>query len=110
MSMALRSLGEEDAAKILNESTNTTPTRASKIRKCWGKKMYTTRMDEDKALSLLVNAKLTKHQYRLIRLNAKENNSDIYLPYNLIREAKTRCYPSKEAFKITETLAEIYLQ
>jgi len=34
-SMALRSLGEEDAAKLLNESTNTTPTRASKIRKCW---------------------------------------------------------------------------
>jgi len=26
-SMALRSLGEEDASKLLNESTNTTPTK-----------------------------------------------------------------------------------
>jgi|UniRef100_A0A2S2QXB4 hypothetical protein len=33
-----------------------------------------------------------------------------YQPYNLIREAKTRCYPPKEAFIITESLAEIYLQ
>jgi len=74
------------------------------------KKMYAIRMNEDKALSLLVNAKLTKHQYQLIRLNAKENNSDIYQPYNLITEAKTRCYHPKEAFKITESLAEIYLQ
>lgn len=61
-------------------------------------------MNEDKALSLLVNVKLTKHQYQLIRLNAKENNSVIYPPYNVIREAKIRCYPSKEAFKITESL------
>jgi len=67
-------------------------------------------MNEDKVLSLLLNAKLTKHQYRLIRLNAKENNSDIYPLYNFIREAKTQCYPPKEAFKITESLAEIYLQ
>jgi hypothetical protein len=39
------------------------------------------------------------------------NNSDIYQLYNLIREAKTRCYPPKEeAYKITEYLTEIYLQ
>lgn len=47
-------------------------------------------MNADEALSLLVNAKLTKHQYQLIRLNAKENDYDIYPPYNLLREAKTR--------------------
>jgi len=46
-------------------------------------------MSEDKALSLLVNAKLTIHQYQLIRLNAKENDFDMYPPNNLIREAKT---------------------
>lgn len=34
-SITLRSLGEEDATKLLKESTNTTPTRASKIIKCW---------------------------------------------------------------------------
>lgn len=41
------------------------------------KKNDVTRMNEDKALSLLVNAKLSKHQYQLIRSNAKENDSDI---------------------------------
>jgi hypothetical protein len=102
-----------DTAKLLNESTNTTPTRVSKIRKYWenkNKKMSVTRMNENKALSLLVNAKLTKYQYQLIRLNVKENDSDIYPPYKLMREAKTRCYPPKEAFKITESLAKMYLQ
>lgn len=112
-SMTLRFSGEVDAVKLLKEATVTTPTRASKIRKCWenkDKKINNARMNENKALSLLVNAKLTKNQYQLIRLNAKENKSDIYPAYNLIREAKTRCYPPKEAFTITESLAEIYLQ
>lgn len=109
----LRLSGKKDAAKLLNESTNTTPTRPSKIRKCWenkNKKINANHMNEDKTLSLLVNAKLTKRQYQLIRLNAKGNDSDMYPPYNLIREAKTRCYPPKEAFKITESLAKIDLQ
>jgi hypothetical protein len=37
--MTLQSLGEVNAAKLLNESTNTIPTRASKIKKCWEKKI-----------------------------------------------------------------------
>lgn len=60
---------EEDAAKLLKEVV-ITPTRESKLRKCWknnNKKMNVTCMNEDKALSLLVNAKLTKHQYQLIK-------------------------------------------
>lgn len=46
--------------------------------------MNSTSMNENKALSFLVNPKLTEHQYQLIRLNTKENNSDIYSSYNII--------------------------
>jgi len=67
-------------------------------------------MNENKALSLLVSSTLTKHQYQLIRLNAKENDFDMYPTYHLIKDAKSRCYPPNKAFKIIDSLAEINVQ
>jgi hypothetical protein len=37
-------------------------------------------------------------------------NADIYPSYNNIREANQLCYPSKESFTVTDTLAEVKLQ
>jgi hypothetical protein len=69
-----------------------------------------TSFTSDEALSFFVNAKLSKHQYQVIRSSAKQKNADIYPSYNNIREAKQRCYPSKESFTVTDTLAEVKLQ
>lgn len=54
-------------------------------------------MNEDEALSSLVNAKLTIKQYQRIGLNAKENKSDMCPPYNVMRKAKHGAIPPKNA-------------
>lgn len=62
----------------------------------------------DEVLSLITEAKLTKHQYLLLRrfINSKSQNA---LPsYHKVLEAKKRCYPSDEI--VTESSAEIELQ
>jgi hypothetical protein len=46
---------------------------------------------EEETLALMINARLTKSQYMLIRLNAKPKNANIYPPYNKIIEAKAGC-------------------
>ena len=62
--MSLRSSGEVEAAKVVRDVTCTTPKRASKYRKAYveanthqEKKPLST----DKALSMIIEAKLTKH-------------------------------------------------
>lgn len=49
---------------------------------------------DEEALSFFVEGKLTKFQYKLIRLQAKERGADLYPSYHHILEAKKRCYPN----------------
>jgi hypothetical protein len=72
--------------------------------------MGITSFTSDEALSLFVNAKLSKYQYQLLGSSAKQKNVDIYTSYNNIRKAKQRCYPTKDSFIVTDTLAEVKLQ
>lgn len=65
---------------------------------------------EDEALALIIDAKLTKSQYTLLRLQAKQRNANIYPAYNKIIEAKSRYYPRKNQILITEISAEVKLQ
>lgn len=107
----LQSSGKRDAAGIVKEVTQTTPTRATKIKKAYKSpvvlpKPYTG----EEALALLVENKFTKQQYINIRKGSKDRNSDIYPSYHIIRGKKIECYPPKDDFTITETLAEIKLQ
>lgn len=60
-------------------------------------KINSTHVNEDEALSSLVNAKLTIKQYQRIGLNAKENKSDMCPPYNVMRKAKHGAIPPKNA-------------
>lgn len=109
----LKEEGQQSASKLLSEAVFTTPTRADKIRTSWLKSNQHQNVmpfSEDEAVSLIVEAKLSKHQYLLIRREAKIRNCDIYPNYNKVLEAKKRCYPSHEAFIVTETMAEIRLQ
>jgi hypothetical protein len=60
------------------------------------------------AISLLVEAQLSKQQYNTIRLQAKTKGRNIYPSYNKVRAAKERCYP--DSIIVTEDEREVKLQ
>ena len=62
-------------------------------------------INED-ALALLVNAKLSRHQYNLIRKSDPER----FPSYTLLQLEKMKCYPNSESIKITSTSADVKLQ
>lgn len=62
------------------------------------------------ALTLFEDAKLTKYQYEIIRLHAMAKNADIFPTYKKLSEVKKTCFPSPDAFQISEAGAEINLQ
>lgn len=109
--ISLKQSGQNDAAKLLKQSTSTTPTRASKILNSFkNSTLKVEKYSNDEALALLIDAKLTKKQYTLIRLQSKKKFSNLYPTYDLVREAKKKCYPSENSILLSETSAEIKLQ
>ena len=71
--MNLRSEGDEAASKLVKEITTTTPTRARRVLTKWRKKEpIQTQLSEDEALSMIINADLTKNQYQIIRMMAEK--------------------------------------
>jgi len=68
-----------------------------------------TPSNADEVLSLFIEAKLTKHQYLLIRTFVNKKTSSNILPsYQNIINAKKKCYP--EMISISESKAEVELQ
>lgn len=70
----------------------------------------TLSFNNDEALALYEDAKLTKHQYQTIRLRLKDKGADILLPYGILLETKNKCYPDSLDLQITDTFAEVELQ
>jgi hypothetical protein len=109
--ISLRESGNAAASNLLLEAAETTPIRASKISLAW-KKEKTARdtkvYSDEEAISLLVEAQLSKHQYNTIRLQAKTKGCNIYPSYNKVRAAKERCYP--DSLIVTEDECEVKLQ
>ncbi|XP_011641446.1 uncharacterized protein LOC105429899 isoform X1 [Pogonomyrmex barbatus] len=107
--MSLRSSGAFIAASIIKEITSTTPTRADKYRTAL--KLSTIlaiiEMSDDAALSDVVEGKLSKNQYLLIRNSMKKHNALIYPTYGILK-AKVRYYPRD--VQVTETHAEVSVQ
>lgn len=66
------------------------------------------KLTQDKALSLLITARLAKYQYNIIRSNALEENCPLYPNCESIIKAKQRCYPDN--IVTTEISAKIPLQ
>lgn len=64
----------------------------------------------DEALNFIVEANLSKHQYTLIRLKAKEKNADIFPSYDKILEAKKKCYPPETDIFIKDKSATVKVQ
>lgn len=103
--MSLRADGKVQASKILKEITTTTPTRASKYRKSF-KKNTIKQLSPEEALSVIIEAKLSKHSYNVIRRVAPER----FPSYKIILDAKQKSYPNRDNIKISETSAQVTLQ
>ncbi|KAF2905743.1 hypothetical protein ILUMI_00433 [Ignelater luminosus] len=109
--MSLRSAGETDAAKLMNEALDTTPTTATRIRKAWLQQKETiVTYTPEKTLSLFIETKLTKNHYMKIRTQAKLKNADIYPNYHKLRAAKEQCYPDRNSTLISDSVIEVKLQ
>ncbi|KAG5887242.1 hypothetical protein JTB14_034992 [Gonioctena quinquepunctata] len=67
--MSLRSDGRIEASKVFEDKTNISPGRAERYRKAFiemeDKKLGS--MTEEEALSIIIETKLSRHQYEVIR-------------------------------------------
>lgn len=107
--MSFRAQGNVDASKIIKDISDI-PTKAKEYCKAMEyKKLTPSKLSSDEAVSLIIEAKLSKNQYNLIRWQAKEKNCDIYPAYKKVLEAKNECYPD-EVFVNSDTKAEVSLQ
>lgn len=102
--MSLRAAGKIDESKIVKEIISS-PTKAKKYRKSI-EQVPPQQLTPDEALSVLVEAKLSRHQYNVIRKVAPEK----FPSYKLVQRAKKKCYPKGEQMKISETSAQVSLQ
>lgn len=103
--MALRSEGQPQASKVLQSITTTSPKRASKYIKAYKRSLEPQqRMSGADALSILVEAKLSRYQYGIIRSSAPEK----FPSYKTVQAAKKFCYP--ENIVVSETTALVALQ
>ncbi|KAL4120909.1 hypothetical protein QTP88_013516 [Uroleucon formosanum] len=95
-SMSQHAAGNIDVSKMIKKITLTNRKRKRNLKK----------HTPSEALSIFVEANLSKKQYEVIRAA----NKNIYPCYSLIKNAKQDCYPKKESMNITETCAEVNLQ
>ncbi|GBP86804.1 hypothetical protein EVAR_99884_1 [Eumeta japonica] len=107
--MNLRASGQTDAAKILKDITTISPKRATKHRAAFSKygtesSFQAKRLSSSDALSLFVDANLTRMQYNKIKAKAPF----VFSSYKEIQRAKKECYPN--IIVVTETSAEVQLQ
>jgi hypothetical protein len=105
--LKLRSSGKRDASQVLKAITSS-PTRATKYKKAFASQQekIQTKMTSVSALAMFVEAGLSRRQYEIIRNTQKQ----IYPCYSSLQSAKIDCYPDKEAYRVTETCAEVELQ
>lgn len=101
--MSLRSSGEVMSSKKVKDVITPAPLPTLS-------KTQHTPLSIDEALSVIVEAKLTKHQYNVIRNSMKKHNCHLYPSYDAIREAKASCYPPRSSISVTESSAEVKLQ
>jgi hypothetical protein len=68
----------------------------------------TSEVKPEEVLSLITEAKLTKHQYLLIRKFINSTSNPVLPSYGKVVKAKKQCYP--EVVRVTESTAEVELQ
>nr|XP_022907706.1 uncharacterized protein LOC111419170 [Onthophagus taurus] len=105
--MALRKFGNVSGAQVVKDIMSS-PSRGNKYKKAFRKSETSEpeKLTPTQALSMFVEASLTRKQYEIIR----ESSRKLYPSYSLLQRAKQDCYPDSNAYRVTETCAEIKLQ
>ena len=101
---SLRASGNIEASKLIKEIMSS-PTRAEKYRKSLNRPVE-MKMSGDEALSMLVEAQLSVHQYNVIQKSSPQR----FPCYSVVQLAKKQCYPKEDSITVCETSAEISLQ
>lgn len=107
--MGLRASGNLNASNVIRDITQGSPSRASQYRKSM-KRVSENVLSGDEALSLIVEGKMTKGQYQLIRSVSVNKNCKLYPPYGFVLDSKKKCYPAKSEISVTESGATVGLQ
>jgi hypothetical protein len=102
-----RASGHLDAAKVLKDIGQGSPSRASDYRNSVTS-IRGIPMDGDEAVAFTIQNELSRRQCENTRANAIKRNYYLYPSYHIVSEAKKRCYP--EGIFISKTCAEIKLQ
>lgn len=98
-------------ADIISSLNHASPeSKENILRVIRGELCTVTKYSPDEALALMVDLNLTTSQYIHLYNQGKQQNSDIYPPYNQIVEAKGRCYPSSDSITVSDYGAAIALQ
>ncbi|XP_075979633.1 uncharacterized protein LOC142978911 [Anticarsia gemmatalis] len=105
--MKLRASGNIDASNVVKDLIKS-PSRGQKYRSAIKKFKQVTchQLSTLDALSMYVEAGLTRSQYEIVR----SSNKKFYPCYSILQKAKNECYPIKESYRVTATCAEINLQ
>lgn len=101
--MSYRAGGRSDIARKITDLTSQPLQPPSP--KPESKSTNKTGMSDDEGLAMVIDADLSRNQYEIIREKSK-----VFPSYKCIQNAKKRCYPEPEYFRITEYSAEIQLQ
>lgn len=106
--MSLRLSGQLEAAKVVKDVTATTPTRAKKYRLAYDKFGHeqAKQISPEETLAMIVEAKLTRRQYSIIRSKAPL----VFPSYKRVQKVKQNSYPTKSKITVTPTSAEVELQ
>ncbi|XP_011867945.1 PREDICTED: uncharacterized protein LOC105562053 [Vollenhovia emeryi] len=107
--MGLRASGNLHASKVIRDVTEGSPSKASQYRKSM-ERVSEDVLSGNEALSLVVEGKMTKSQYQLIRSVSVKKNCKLYPPYKCVLDSKKKCYPAKSEISVTESGATVGLQ
>lgn len=93
--MKLREDGQISACKLIREVTQTVPSTADTILKAYKKSKFKTftpmPLSPEEGLSYLIETQQSKENYQHTRRINMEHNSNIYLSYNKVVDAKKKC-------------------
>lgn len=103
--MSLRASGKAEASKLVNKICTISPKRAYRYRKAYRESQVLQKLSGEDALVVLVDAKVSRHKYDIIRMSAPE----IFPSYKIVQSAKKECYPNPEYIRVTTTSAEVTL-
>ncbi|XP_060516945.1 uncharacterized protein LOC132696240 [Cylas formicarius] len=106
----LRSEGYTDFAKVI-EYLMENPSQAKEVREfCQTSRHSVKNISGEKAMSIFVNSKMSKHQYNTLRQSLILENMNHFPSYYAIQQTKLESYPPKEYITITEVSASVKLQ